>query len=240
MDDVTGAEVEWSLAAYIGRVLSETAGEYAVSAAELLSWAVATFSAGGAAEEGPERTAGMVNSIVRRLQDRHLLKAERRSGIRVFRLLDERLRAPLEVATVRSAARLGAEESMLAAARALDEGDLARARRHALRASEEPGADVWLRATAESVMGNIAYSQGEYSAAREHYHNAAALFETLQDTESVGLLLAAMGLTDVLRNRHSDAVTAMQGAISRNPTDSRIRSALTRTLREMNAGGRSG
>lgn len=239
LDDVSGAAVERSLTAYTGRVLSETADEYAASAPELLSWAVSTFGAGGAAEEGAERTAGMPNSIVRRLQDRHLLKAERRSGSHVFRLLDERLRGPLQRATVGTIAHPSAEESMLAAARALDEGDLARARRHALRAAEEPGAEIRLRAAAESAIGNIAYSQGDYPAAREHYHNAAALFETLQDTESVGVLLAAMGLTDVLRDRHSEAVTAMQGAISRNPTDSRMRSALTRTLREMNAKGRS-
>jgi hypothetical protein len=233
VDDVSGEEIERLLAAFVGDVLSGIAAEYAVPAAELHAGVVAAFVAHREVEESVSYPAGLSNSIIRRLQEKHILNAAWRNGRRVFFLLDDRLRAALQAAVVRDTSRLGARECMRAAGRALAEEDSARARRYARTAAREPGSDVRLRAAAESIMGNICYSSADYSAAQKYYHTAAALLETLQDSQSVGLLLAAIGRIEALQNHNGEAIVAMQGAINRSPAGSPVRSQMARTLNEM-------
>lgn len=225
------AGVSQSLANYVGRVLAETADEYDLSASELRSRVLAGFGAGGAAEEGVTHTAGIPNSVLHRLQDRYLLQAEWNSGTRKFRLQHDRLIAALQSASISPLIRLGPGESLLAAERALDEEDVGRGERLARRVADLASeTDIRVRAEAESILGNIAYVQGAQREAADHYRDAASLFEVTQDTEAVGLLLAALGRTEMVQGHHLAAIDALQSAVERIPADAWIQTTLARTL----------
>jgi tetratricopeptide (TPR) repeat protein len=230
----SSAGVSRSLTDFVSQVLHEIAAEYEVSAPELHSWMLATFDTDNSVEEGPVQTAGMPNSIVGRLQDRHLLKAEWKSGIRSFQLQHDRLIEPLRSANISSFIQFSPEASMLAAKRALNEEDFERAEHHVQRiVRSEQEIDIRLRAEAESIIGNIAYARGMQKDAADHYRNAAALFEVVQDAQAVGLLLAALGRTGMIQGHHLEAMDAMQSAVERIPTDSGIQTALAQVLWEM-------
>ena len=97
----SSAGVDGSLTSYVGQVLAETAEKYELPAEDLHSWARTTFGLGHAADEGAQRTEGMPNSVLHRLQDRYLLKVQRESNVLRFRVLHDRLIAPLERLNIR-------------------------------------------------------------------------------------------------------------------------------------------
>jgi predicted Zn-dependent protease len=229
------AGVDGSLDSYVGRVLAETADDYELPAADLHSWLRTTFRAGRAVDEGPGQTEGMPNPVLHRLQDRYLLKAERESGVRRFRLQHNRLIGPIERAGIARITQPSPEISMLAAKRAWNEGDLTRAERHARRViAAEQEDNIRLRAEAESIIGNVASADDAQQAAADHYRKAAALFELAQDTGAVSLLLAALGWTEMIQDHRDEAIDAMQSAVARTPEDPGIQTALAHGLREMN------
>jgi tetratricopeptide (TPR) repeat protein len=229
------AGVDGSLTSYVGRVLAETADEYELPTADLHSWVRTTFRAGRTADEGPGQTEGMPNSVLHRLQDRYLLKAEWESGILRFRLQHGRLIGPLERANIIQIAHPSPEIFMLAAKHAWGEGDLARAERHARRViATEQETNIRMPAEAESIIGNIAYADDVQQAAADHYRKAAALFELVQDTGAVSLLLAAIGRTEMIQDHRDEAIDAMESAVARTPEDPGVQAALAHGLREMN------
>jgi tetratricopeptide (TPR) repeat protein len=237
---ITGDQVQFlgivdrSLAGYIGRVLAETSQEYELAAEQLLVLVQVTFGHGRMATEEPGQTEGMPNSVLYRLQDRYLLRVERESGVRRFRLQDDRLAGPLEQTSVAGMTQPSPEASMLAATRAWDEGDLARAERHARRViAAEQETNIRLRAEAESILGSIAFTEGVRQVAAEHYRNAAVLFELVRETDMVSLLLAALGRAEIEEHRN-DAIGAFQSAVARNPEDLGIQIAFAQGLKEMN------
>ena len=96
------ANIDQFLANYVSRVLSAVAAEHGVEVARIRSWLEQTFitelGTRGTAYEGLEQTAGMPNAAVRSLEDRHLIKAEHRAGIRWYELQHDRLIEPLHQA----------------------------------------------------------------------------------------------------------------------------------------------
>ncbi|GAA3113588.1 hypothetical protein [Nonomuraea salmonea] len=92
------AQVEEFLSAFYRRTMAEVAAEHGLPASKLRLWMRKTFitehGTRNAVYEGLIETEGMPNAIPRTLEDRHLLRAEQRLGIRWYELTHDRLIAP--------------------------------------------------------------------------------------------------------------------------------------------------
>jgi tetratricopeptide (TPR) repeat protein len=212
------------LAAYCARVIAAVADDHDMPALRLRSWLIDNFLTEhdtlGTAYEGVTHTAGMANAVVRALEDRHLLGAGWRSGSRWYELLSSRLVAPLRISTEQTPPHVTPGEQLRAAERELGRGELdlaERLAREALRASS--GADLRLRAEAESLLGNLAYERSMPQDAEGHYRTAATLVEALRDTEGVARQLMAVGRTLLAQSRPADAVRQLRSAADRLPAD---------------------
>jgi tetratricopeptide (TPR) repeat protein len=221
------ADVDRFLANFCGRALAAVAGEHDIAAVRIRTWLQQTFitelGTRGTAYEGIGQTAGMPNAVVKALEDRHILRAELRSGLRWYELQHDRLIAPL---------RQGDPEEHLAAARlAQDDGEWDAVARHSLQAISACGAnDLRVRAEAEHLLGEAAQARRHTEEALSHYHRAASLFEVLQDSARVGRLLALAGRLSLANGRHAAAVTDMRAAISRIPGDLEVQTDLAQAI----------
>lgn len=228
--DVTG-----SLTAFVGRVLVEVAEDHDVPTSVLHSWMRKTFAADHGVSpmvyEGPERTAAMPNSVLRALEDRHVLRGRWLSGSRVYQPLHERLIEPIQRATETA---IGPADYLRAAELAYASGDLVLAEKHALEAMHSSlDTDLRLRAEAEVLLGDVALAQDRTAQAEIRYRAAAPLFEALQDTAAVGRMLAAVGRLWLAQGRPAEAVEKLRAATQRNPQDLAARTELARALWEL-------
>ncbi len=241
-------EADAALAAHCGRVIAAVADDHAWAAADhdmspsrLRSWMIGTFitehGTRGYAYEGVTDTAGMPNAVVRALQDRHLVSAERRAGTRWYRLLSDRLVEPLRHAADEWPSPTKPTEHLRAAERALALGELDVAGQYAgaaLRTS--PETDLRLRAEANSLLGNLADERGRQPEAEAHYSVAAALFEVIRDTAAVAWQLAAVGQTLLAQDRLAEAVNALGAAVNRMPKDPILQTQFGRALWQIGEG----
>jgi tetratricopeptide (TPR) repeat protein len=176
----------------------------------------------------------MPNAVVRALENRHILKAERRSGSRWYELAHDRLIEPirrLDLTALGPLLRVKPAEYLRTAAEALAAGELALAQKQAEKALHASAdTDLRLRAEAESFLGNIAYERGEPTEAEVRYRAAAPLFEVLQDTPAVACLLAAIGHSLLAQGRRAEAVDTLSAAAERVPNDLTVQTELGRTL----------
>jgi tetratricopeptide (TPR) repeat protein len=229
------------LASFCARAVTAVAEEHEMPAAELRSWLRRTFtSEHGAptmANEGPDKTAGMPNTVVRALTDWHVLKAVRQGGLRRYQLQDDCLAGPIRrvgqtfSGGITPVVPSSATDHLRVAEGALADGDLDLAERQARAVARGTrGADLRLRAEAESLLGNIEHARSHLDEAEASYSRAAALFETLQDTSAVARLLAAIGQTLLARGRVAEAVEKLSAAIGRLPNDLTVQTELGRAL----------
>jgi tetratricopeptide (TPR) repeat protein len=244
------SDVNASLAAYCAQVVDEVATEYSVNAQyranaqQLYSWLLRTFITDGgercAAHEGQASTAGMPNAVARALVDRHLLSTDQRSSSRWYELLSDRLIDPLRHAQVSHAQgkRLvlpTADRSLQTAMRqfALDEADLARASATRALASKP---SVRVAADVESLLGNVAYEQGDYPNALARYQQAASLLEAAGDSSAALRCVAAVGQTLLALGRIREAVTEFRAAVERAPNNPVLQTQLALALWQQGEG----
>ncbi len=235
------ADVDMALAAHYGQVIATVADYHDLSPARLRSWLLHTFvtdrGTRGTAYEGATDTAGMPNSMVRALEDQHLLSAQFRSGSRWYELLSDRLIEPLRRVADEWPSPIKPKEYLRAAERALTRGELEVAERYAeatLRTS--PEADYRIRAEADSLLGNLAHEREKAAEAERWYRDAAGLFEAARDTAAVAGQLAAVGQTLLARGRFADAVNVLRAAVDRMPNDPVMQTELSLALWQLGEG----
>jgi tetratricopeptide (TPR) repeat protein len=233
-------DVAQLLAGFCARAVASVADQQGLSAAELRAWLQRTFTTElgtrGTACEGQTHTAAMPNAVPRALEDWHLLKAIRRSGLRWYELQHDCLIGPVRHMSEAAGRETGAhqasaEEYLRAAEASMADGDLALAERQAAAAVRETDeTNLRLRAEAESVLGNVEHIRKNPAQAEARYRSAAALFEALQDTSAVARLLAAIGQSLLAQGRAAEAVEKLYAAIRRLPNDLTVQTELGRAL----------
>lgn len=225
------------LAEFCTQATAEVADDHELAPAKLRSWLHRTFvtelGTRGTAYEGLTTTAGMPNAVARALEDRHVLKAVRRSGSRWYELQHDCLVEPVRLADGTWSAEVGVvpaitpADYLRAAELAIADGDLALARRHAAEALRSAdNTDLRLCAEAESLLGNVAHAFRQPKEAEARYRAAAALFEALQDTPAVARLLAAIGQSLLAQGRNAEAVEELRAAVDRMPNDLTVQTGL--------------
>jgi tetratricopeptide (TPR) repeat protein len=224
-------DADRALAAHCGRIIAVVADEHRLAAPRLRSWLIRTLvtnvGTSGTVYEGLADTAGMPNAVLRALEDQHLLCSERRSGLRWYQLLSERLIEPLRHAAVEQPAPVDMAGWLRAAERALTLGDLGLAQRHGEEILLTAPPDAFrVRAEANSLLGNIAHERGKLPEAERHYREAAGLFAAALDSGAVAQEYAAVGQTLLAQGRVSDAVNELEIAVRRLPSDFVVRAEL--------------
>jgi tetratricopeptide (TPR) repeat protein len=236
--DVT-SHADRSLAGFCADVLSEIAAEHEMAVLGLRDWLERTFvtSRGtrGIVPEGLPDTAGMPQSVLRGLENRHLLTAEWSSGTRWYTLANDRLIAAVRKlnrpSPIESAPGIDAVSHLRVAVAVLGAGERVLAERHAWQALKAAGSgDLRLRADARSLLGNIAFERGHLEVAEEHYRRAAELSEQLRDQSAVGNLLGAIGRIHARQGRHAAALEDLQSAVTRLPGDLALQTELAKAL----------
>ncbi|MEV8632712.1 hypothetical protein AB0395_13735 [Streptosporangium sp. NPDC051023] len=183
--------------------------------------------------QGETVTAGVSNSVVRALVDRHVLREDIRAGTRWCELSHERLIQPILQSDSGAAyvdGRTEPGEYLRAAERSLRDGEFRLAAKQAEEALERSGDNTRLRAEIESFLGNVAHKREDFDKAVSHYRTAAVLFETLGATSAVGRLLAGIGRLRLAQGRPAVAVRELHSAISRVPNDMSIQTELAWAL----------
>ncbi|GAA0439340.1 hypothetical protein Acor_14110 [Acrocarpospora corrugata] len=235
------ANADRSLVAFADQVIAEVAlDHFDNDSVGLRSWLRRNFiTAHGtraAVYRGETMTAGVSNTVVRALVDRHILSLRdtldtaspdwcELSHERLVQLIRGDDDGSLEIEH-----RSNAEEYLHAAELSLRDGELALAAKQATEALARIGDNSRLRAEIESFLGNVFFGRGEFAGAIEHYRRAAELFETLGATAAVGRLLAAVGKSRLAQGKTGIAVRELMSAISRVPDDVGIRTELAWAL----------
>ncbi|MEU7829014.1 tetratricopeptide repeat protein [Nonomuraea sp. NPDC049129] len=225
------ADVDRSLGDFLDQALAQIGHEHEIPVDRLGAWLRETFITAlgtrGTAYEGETQTAGMPNSVVKALIDRHVLKAEMRSGSRWCELQHDRLLQPVLRASGGASARPGSGQTPMSAAQhlrvaeqVLADGDLELAGTHAEKARRTCGEDeLRIRAEIESFLGNLADTAGNWAAAESCYKQASQVYERLRDTSAVGHSLAAAGRVILHQGRPDEAIAELLAAVGRVPGD---------------------
>nr|WP_067637716.1 hypothetical protein [Actinomadura latina] len=228
------AEVNLALKDFCAHNLSTIAADHSLPAATLYSWFRSMFG-------GPQGRAGVPaarsredvpSAVVDAVQDSHLIRARVRDGGLYYELLHPRLGEPL--GQIGDAAipirRPGPSARLRQAHRALADGDLELARRHAEAAvrgcSERNLRDL---AVMTAFLGDIAYERGDADRAVARYRDAAAIFEAVPDNAAVGWLLTGIGRI-LLEDDPVEAVRQLRAAAGRLPHELSVQTALGRAL----------
>ncbi|AQZ67600.1 WD40-repeat containing protein [[Actinomadura] parvosata subsp. kistnae] len=222
------AQVEEFLFEFYKRTIAEVASEYNVPATEIRYWMRNVFitehGTRNAVYEGLRATQGMPNEIVRALEDRHLLRAEQRLGIRWYELTHDRLIAPVS--------RSDSPESSLREARlALQERDWEGASRLADAAVRAADAGAsWVRAEAAEIFASVAAARGEIHIARKYCEEAAGIFAERQRFDGVARALTTDGLLWLAQGDPMRAIERISAALNWAPNDVAARVALAEAL----------
>ncbi|ADP84995.1 nSTAND1 domain-containing NTPase [Pseudofrankia inefficax] len=225
------------LAEFCGRAVAYVARDHGLPESALRDWLGRTFitelGTRNTVYEGASRTAGMPNAVAHAFVDRHILKAEWRSGSRWFELAHDRLIEPVRGGWRRSETELPDGRSvdyLRAAEAALADGELDLARKHALEAVRLAEGDLRAQAEGESFLGDLAFQTEKYEEAARRYRRGAELYELMQDSTAVGMLLAAVGQVLLREGRHDEAVVDLEGAVARLQGDRTLRTELADAL----------
>ncbi|UBU13642.1 tetratricopeptide repeat protein [Nonomuraea gerenzanensis] len=222
------AQVEEFLFEFYKRTIADVAREHRVPANEIRFWMRNVFitehGTRNAVYEGLRTTQGMPNEVVRALEDRHLLRAEQRLGIRWYELTHDRLIGPVS--------RSDAPESSLREARlALQEQNWEGARRLADAAVRAADAGAsWVRAEAAEIFASVAAARGEIHTARKYCEEAAGIFAERQRFDGVARALTADGLLWLAQGDPTRAIERISAALNWAPNDVAARIALAEAL----------
>jgi tetratricopeptide (TPR) repeat protein len=243
VQDVRGyGDVDQALTAWVNAAISEVADDYDLPAKRLGTWLVEAFITETGTRnkqyESTSTTARMSNAIPSTLEDQHLLTSSVQSpGSRWYELVSDRV-----VEAVRQIGPGGPgyepierqEDGMsgrlLAAERALAEGELELAKRHATalrdvaksRKQSTPEVFAFL-GKAYSLLGNIACEHGNSWEAEEQYREAMRYFGAAADSQAAGYQLTAIGHLLLEQGRTDDAVSALDSALKRLRSDPVVR-----------------
>lgn len=232
------ADADRSLADFLDQMIAEVARDHLDGDADRLrAWLRDHFVTEAQAREpvyqGQTLTAGMSNTVIRALVDRHILREDVRAGTRWCELAHDRLVQVL----LRDQRNKGGpkrpiapEEYLRAAELAFRDGEFELAAKQGNEALERCGDNIRLRAEIESFLGNVAHRRDDFDKAVAHYRMAAVLFETLGATSAVGGLLAAIGRVRLAQGRSSDAIRELYSAIERLPDDTSVQTELAWAL----------
>lgn len=226
-EQVQPYDTDRALTAFCAEMLAITAAEHDRSHGQLVTL---LRSALGGAVTG----AGVPESVLRALEERHLLRSRSGAGAPAYQLQSPRLAEPVAQLDPRNPAESWEDpaERLRAAREALAEGDWDFAQRNAEAALNQRHRrpDARLQAEADSFLGDIAYERGRFKEAAGHYRSAADLFETLQDTQAVGHLLVALGRMLLAQGELSKAVKELRAAAARMPSDVTVQTELGQAL----------
>jgi tetratricopeptide (TPR) repeat protein len=224
--------VDQVLADHCMQALATVAGEHGELPRVLTAWFRHVFGRRNSAgvEEGQAATRDLPNAIVHALEDVGLLRVDRDSGPRRYRLRHPRLHAVVRRLDPGAADAMRHGQPRLAAAEAAaTAGDLKLAWHRAQAVANESIGDERRRAAAECLLGTIAYDEGRLELAAERYEGAAKAFASLGDTEHVGMLLAAVGRSKI-GNDTTEAVNRLRAALTQLPSDLFVKTALAHAL----------
>jgi tetratricopeptide (TPR) repeat protein len=231
-------DADTALAAWCGSVIARVADDHDLPAERVASWLLNNFvTEDGTRDkkrEGPAATAGMPSTMLRALEDSHLLRARLESGSRWYELLSDRVIEPLRKA-VKADEMLRPpatpEDHLRAAGHALALGELDLAGRYAEEILRTPlQSDIRLHAKACSLLGNLEYERDKPEKAEERYREAMRLFGAAGDNRAVVDQLAAVGQTLLAQGRVQEAVDELYVAVQRMPNDLTIRIQLALAL----------
>ncbi len=224
-------DVDAALAGYCSEAIAAVAAAHEIPVAWLRYWLIDPFitevGERDSAGEGPAGTAGQPRTVARALEDRYLLRARGAQGAqgaqpgpppgeRRYQLIGDRVIEPVRRAPDREAVREDPDAYLKAAERALITGELTLAGKYARMVLEHaPGTALRWHAEARSLLGNLAYQQGQLDEAEEHYHAAAKLSEVISDRAAVVRLLAAISRTLIDRGRFAEALAQLSAALNR-------------------------
>jgi tetratricopeptide (TPR) repeat protein len=235
------AEVDLALSEWAAAVVAEVADQHGLAVKRLGDWlAEALVTEMGTRHmqyEGVSATAHVPNSVVRALEDRHLLISSQQAGGRWYELISDRLIEPVRLlgartgratASPRPAADL--PDLLANAERALASGDLALASRQAeavlaTAGSERKSSAPWYAEAglANSLLGNVAYERGEPKKAQKNYQAAMEFFTAASDPKAAGYYLAAIGQLLLEQGRTAEAARTLESAVRRVSSDLTIR-----------------
>ena len=231
--------VDQALASFCSDVVNEISAEREIDALSLRSWLEQAFvTLSGTRQlvsEGSDLLADMPPAIIRAFELRHLLTMEKSAESWQYTLASDRLVAAIRrlnrPAPVINLAGVDAPALLRAAEAVLAEGDFALAERHvSLAIKSAADDDLHLQMRALSLLGDIAFEQGGFDLAREHYSRAAEICEQLGDQAGVGRLLGAIGRLHSMQGNDTAALEQFYSAVTRLRGDLTIRTELANTL----------
>lgn len=234
------APVDAALTSYCGAAIATVAAAHEVAVRWLRDWLIDTFiSEDGRPltvhEEGPT-TAGVPTTLVRALQDRYLLRAY--AGSRMYRLISGRIAEPLWETTGTSQDSWPTDPAdpdqylrEAERARVLGEHDLAH-KIATLVLQTVPGTDLRRHAEAQSLLGDVAYEQGEFDKAESYYAKSMNLFEACRQDAAVGRLYAAVARTFIARGQLAEALGQLSAAVNRS-SDLTLQDELANVMAEL-------
>jgi tetratricopeptide (TPR) repeat protein len=232
-------DVDTALEAHWGETIAAVAADHDLTADHLRTWLLSALVTGPGTsrpvDAEPVATAGMPNSVLHDLVDRHLLKTELRSTVRWYELLSDRLIEPLRKVPDEPPPVPSAASYLKAAARAFALGELDLAQQYAEQVLKAKP-PLRLSAEARSLLGNLAFEREKPGEAKEHYQEAASLFEAVRDTEAVGRQMAAVGRMLLAQGRAAEAVAELRSAVDRVPSDLSIQTELAVALWNLGEG----
>ncbi|MGR6919749.1 nSTAND1 domain-containing NTPase [[Actinomadura] parvosata] len=247
VDDVEDlANIDESLAAFCSRMIEEVADQFFRSQVDLLLTRlrhgfITPWGGKIVVDMGLTETAGLPNSVIFALVDRHILTMNNghvftmgtRSPTGTCELSHDRLIQA--IMRSRYAKRdndlIDPAEYRRLAELALQEGEFERAESLAEEALRRSGNDVRSRAESESVLGNICYQRSKLNEAVTHYRASAALLQTIPGTNAaVATLLTALGRIRIAQGRFGLALNDLMAADRRRPGDSVIQTELAWAL----------
>jgi tetratricopeptide (TPR) repeat protein len=231
-------DADTAMAAHCGVLIAAVADEHDMTAGRLRSWLCTTFiteqDTRAILYEDDDAATDM-GPVIHALVDRHLLTSGRRSGVRWYQLLSNRLIGPLREARDEPPPLPEPASSLRAAERALALGELDVAHGYAER-TLRAGHDFRERARARSLLGNVAYERDQPVTAEAHYREAGILFEAASDPGGSALELAASGQMLLAQGRTAEAVERLRAAVDRVPNDLVIQTELALALWRLGEG----
>jgi tetratricopeptide (TPR) repeat protein len=234
-------DLDKCISEFISHALIRIAWRYNLDVDELAAWLIETFSDGdrisstAIASSAPE----LINlRVVQALEDGHILCSAVRSGSLYYELVGMLLIFPLrlaskalETASGFAAIAINAVDLTVDAIREFGLGELDVADRIASYALQFlPTKDRRRRAELETLLGNLAYLDGDFRKSQDFYTKSAELFEAAQDQHSVGQLLAAIGSLQMRDWDLAAAIGTLQSAVTRLPTENGVKIELARAF----------
>lgn len=243
-------DVEATLTGLCVEAVTDAAARHELPDTAVWSWLEQNFvtdlGTRGTVHQGHTSTADMPHGLAHALEDRRILRSEKRAGSVWFELLHDVLVEPIrrgrlvaEGLAADDGRGAGPEGYLRMAKRALRAGQLALAEEYAWAAVRADEADPAVLAEAHTFLGELVLDQGRgatgeradelYLSAEDRFRRAAELFDAAQNAWAVGQLQASLGRMFMERGRYVDAVSELRSALDRS-RDVAIRLDFARAL----------